>query len=139
MTNSTVFLQVNLPLQTYYVILILSRKHLTNGVNRHFECLVLSAASLNRLTILLCLKHYKYISYVRSCLDYCCSVWAPNLAIAKTALERVQKRFICILCFKKRYNLRSSGNYVNLCVDFNLPTLTTRRKMFDYICYCINS
>ena len=40
-----------------------------------------------------------YNAYIRSCLDYCSSVWSPNSKCWIDKLERVQRKFVKHLCF----------------------------------------
>ena len=47
-------------------------------------------------------------SLVRSGLEYCSSIWSPSQIYLISKLERVQKRVVKWLCYKKRINYESS-------------------------------
>lgn len=69
-----------------------------------------------------------YFSLVRSKLEYCSIVWCPFYEVYKIGLERVQRKFLKVLCF------RSTGQYPvqgysqsTLLSDFKILSLDFRR------------
>ena len=75
-----------------------------------------------------------YNSYVRSGLDYCSQVWSPSAKVYIDKVERVQKRFVKLLCIKC-YKNYDSERYSDLCDFFGLTTLQHRRKLSDLLLY----
>ena len=71
-----------------------------------------------------------YNSYIRSRLEYCSQIWNPSSRAKINKLERVQKKFLKHLSFKRRvmYNQLS---YEELCCNFNIKTLQSRRSIAD--------
>lgn len=75
----------------------------------------------------MCIKTV-YFAYVRSILEYGCSIWSPNYIIHKQHIESIQKKFISFLCYRTR---RSYLNYEEGCNGFHLLSLENRRIMLD--------
>ena len=71
-----------------------------------------------------------YNSLVRSRLEYCSSIWSPTTKCLIDKLERVQKRFVKYLCFRKSMTY-DNDEYMFLCDIFKLNTLQSRRKICD--------
>lgn len=74
-----------------------------------------------------------YVSLVRSSLEYCAIIWAPQYLNHINRIEQVQKKFI------KYANYKLNRNGVILTNDeaasyLNLPSLEHRRKYYD-ICF----
>lgn len=69
-----------------------------------------------------------FFSFVRSKLEYGAIVWNPYYASHKIALERVQRKFLKYLYFRK-YGHYPSRGYENsrLCNEFDVPSLEYRR------------
>ena len=107
--------------------------HITNIVNKALRMLGFVRRTMRHVNDIGVLK-VLYNSYVRSGLDYCSPVWSPSAKVWVQKLERVQKRFIKVLCAKKRINY-DSDNYVDLCNLFSLTTLERRRKICDLILF----
>ncbi|CAH2105396.1 unnamed protein product [Euphydryas editha] len=76
-----------------------------------------------------------YFSYVRSVLEYCCSIWSPNYSKYKNKLEAIQKHFLRFLCF---VDFREYKNYTETCKHYKMETLEIRRRQCDmYMLYDI--
>lgn len=73
-----------------------------------------------------------YFSYVRSRLEYCSQVWAPTKTTFIDKIERVQRKFISQLCFKKQINYKEVG-YHQRCKMFKIQTLYARRNVGDLV------
>lgn len=74
-----------------------------------------------------CIK-YLFNAFVRSKLDYNCSVWSPHQTGHKLKLERVQRKYTRILYFK--LNLQST-QYTERLKYLNITSLEERREYFD--------
>ena len=81
-----------------------------------------------------------YFSIVRSNLEYCSHVWSPSQKYLIAKLERVQIKFIKYLCYKAQIPFKTNM-YLNLCKQFNIPTLESRRQVLDliFLYKCINN
>ena len=75
-----------------------------------------------------------YNAYIRSCLDYCSSVWSPNSKCWINKLERVQRKFVKHLCFLSGTDYCAS-RYEQLCCHFQLRPLEQRRKISDLVLF----
>lgn len=83
-------------------------------------------------------KHFKnvksilklYYAYVRSRLDYCCSVWNPYYIKYIDAIERVQKKFTRMLYYKFNW---IKVDYKNRLRELKMHSLETRRLQLDEI------
>lgn len=71
-----------------------------------------------------------YYSYVRSRLEYCCSVWNPYYTKYIDMIERVQKKFTRMLYF--RFNWEKP-NYKTRLKQLHMVSLETRRLQSDEI------
>ena len=76
--------------------------------------------------VLICL----YRTHIRSSLEYCTSIVAPDQAYLNDKIECIQKHAIKWICFKSRTPY-SSSNYLFLCEKFGLPPLSARREVTD--------
>ena len=75
-----------------------------------------------------------YNAYIRSCLDYCSSVWSPNTKCLINKIERVQKKFVKHLCFLNETDF-CNNRYEELCKQFQLTSLEQRRKVTDLVLF----
>ena len=73
-----------------------------------------------------------YNAHVRSHLDYCSSIWSPQVKYLKDKIEKVQKVFIKELCFIEKVKF-DSRLYFELCSQFGLATLENRRTVSDLL------
>lgn len=80
-----------------------------------------------------------YKSLVRSRLEYGCCVWSPTTQVAKKSIEKVQKRFLRYLYFRK-YGVYP--HYLNhpvpteqLELEFNIMCLENRRSMLQVLMF----
>lgn len=71
-----------------------------------------------------------YFSYVRSILEYCCTIWNPIYAVHSTRIERIQKRFTRVAIKILRWNV-DLPSYSSRCLLLGIQTLESRRKYFD--------
>lgn len=68
-----------------------------------------------------------YYAYVRSVLEYASSIWYPNYVIYNDKVERIQKKFIKHLNYRKRI----ITNYQEGCTHHKLMSLKDRRNLMD--------
>lgn len=71
-----------------------------------------------------------YFTFVRSILEYACSIWSPCYTINIERIESIQYKFIKFLCFK---GYKHFGTYAEACNYFRLDTLELRRRQYDVI------
>lgn len=69
-----------------------------------------------------------YFAYVRSILEYACTIWSPQYSIYRNRLEKIQKLFINHLNFRYRKNVQS---YEEGCTEHNIMSLEHRRLLMD--------
>ena len=69
-----------------------------------------------------------YHSLIRSRLEYCSFIWSPLCQTNIDKIERVQKKFVNYVSYKCRL---SNVSYLELCVNFKLQPLQSRREMLD--------
>lgn len=72
-----------------------------------------------------------YNSFVRSHLEFSCSVWKPFYKVHIDRIERLQKIFIKSLCF--RTGLAYTADYTDTCKRLNIQTLSDRRDSTDSV------
>jgi len=73
-----------------------------------------------------------YLSLVRSCLEYGCSIWSPSYAVHVNRIEFVQHKFIKYVSFKMHlHHLQLPDTYFLSLLK--IPTLELRRRNFDVI------
>jgi hypothetical protein len=84
-----------------------------------------------------CLKTL-YISLVRPTLEYCSIIWNPSQVGLMESLERVQRRFLRLIAYKRRIhsNIHPSESISlnSIQASLNLDSLVNRRKYTD-ICF----
>lgn len=103
--------------------------HLDNILNKSFKqlgfILRVGKPFKNPLT-------YKilYNSFVRSHLEFACSVWKPSHAIHINRIERLQKKFIKSLAFRTG---QIYTNYTDTCTRFKMQKLSDRRDAVDSV------
>ena len=71
-------------------------------------------------------------AYVRSRLEYASCVWSPTQQYLSDRIERVQKKFTRVLCYRSNIDYKSF-DYIDRCSFFNLQTLSSRRQICDLI------
>ena len=107
--------------------------------NLHVESKVTSAMKMlgfvirtgKHISSVECLK-LLFCAFVRSILEYACSVWSPQYNCYIDALEYVQRRFLKFLYFKIHKVYPPQGYPQELLIsEFGLTPLETRRKCFD--------
>ena len=81
-----------------------------------------------------------YFSYVRSHLEYATQIWNPSKANVSSDLEKIQRKFVRFLYFKKLipgssnptfHPNRYTYSYHDSLEKLNIQTLSARRKFFD--------
>jgi hypothetical protein len=73
-----------------------------------------------------------YRSLVRSVLEYGSVLWNPNTIYNIEPLERVQKKFLRFIGYKRRIvNTPNNQTIISLQFDLKLSSLSTRRKISD--------
>lgn len=73
-----------------------------------------------------------YYTYVRSRLEYCCTVWSPQYDTHAKFLESVQHKFLRILAYKT-FRPIEDHNYDGIMSSYDILSLKTRRDMQDLI------
>ena len=63
-------------------------------------------------------------------MEYCSVVWSPSYLIHKNRIEKIQRKYIRLLCFKFGIHY-DSDNYHLLLSYFSLQSLLNRRKFAD--------
>lgn len=71
-----------------------------------------------------------YLSFIRPIMEYCCVVWAPSYITHIKRLERIQRKFVKLLCFKSGIPFHELSYEYHL-QYFSLPHLISRRKFYD--------
>lgn len=71
-----------------------------------------------------------YLSIVRPIIEYCCVIWAPSYVTHIRRLEKIQRKFVKLLCFRNG-TIFDDFSYEYHLQYFSLPHLITRRKYFD--------
>lgn len=71
-----------------------------------------------------------YLSFIRPIVEYCCVIWAPSYITHIRRLEKIQRRFVRLLCFKNG-TLFDRFSYEYHLQYFSLPHLISRRKFYD--------
>lgn len=66
-----------------------------------------------------------YNSYVRSNLEYCCTVWSPQYATHINRLESIQHKFLKMLAYKT-FNVIVDHNYEEIMSKYNIITYLKR-------------
>lgn len=69
-----------------------------------------------------------YFAYVRSVLEYACSIWSPCYIVHIQRLESIQKKFVKYLSFKDHKLFESYGE---ACRHYGIDTLEQRRRQYD--------
>ena len=108
-------------------------EHIINIVgraNRSFGYVVRNCSDFRSLTTVIKL----YCALVRPILKYCSVVWNPSHSMYVDMIERVQKRFLRFLFFRKYgvypyWSIRST----DLSHEFNVPSLIFRRTLLDMV------
>ena len=73
-----------------------------------------------------------YNAYVRSTLEYASTAWSPYYSCYTVTLEKVQRRFLKFLYFKKHKVYPPQGfPQTDLCTEFRFCALELRRKYAD--------
>lgn len=102
-------------------------EHIDTIINKSFKSLGFILRVSKPFSDAACTK-LLYFSYVRSILEYCCSVWNPHYVTYINDLERIQHKFLKYLNYKKQIY---SQNYREACSHHNLTSLQNRRTLMD--------
>lgn len=107
--------------------------HIQDLTNRCFRSLgFILRNSKDFIDISLCILLYK--TFVRSKLEYASIAWSPYYAVHIDALERIQRRFLKYLAFRKDGVYPAIGfPHDVLCERFTIEPLMRRRRMFDIL------
>lgn len=73
-----------------------------------------------------------YVALVRSIVDYCSVIWSPSYSTHITRIEKLQRRFIKLLCYRSGLQFDSQP-YSFFLQYFGLPHLISRRKYYDIL------
>ncbi|CAF4867365.1 unnamed protein product [Pieris macdunnoughi] len=71
-----------------------------------------------------------YFAFVRSTLEYACTVWSPTYKKYIEAIENIQIKFLKFLSFK---DFQKYSSYIDSCKYFGIESLECRRKQYDLI------
>ena len=75
---------------------------------------------------------YLYFSLVRSILEYGSPIWSLNYKVHIDDIERIQRKFLRILCYRIKPG-RSCLNYRDRLLKFKVQPLESRRIIFDLV------
>lgn len=101
--------------------------HVNNIITRAFKTLGFITRSLHKFSKVSTYKQL-YYTYVRSILEYASPVWNPYYDIYTDAIERVQRKFTRIVCFKFKIQ---HDSYEMRLKKLNMISLFNRRLMTD--------
>ncbi|CAF4889082.1 unnamed protein product [Pieris macdunnoughi] len=79
-----------------------------------------------------CSTLYLYFSLVKSILEYGSPIWSPNYNVHIDDIERIQRKFLRILCYRIKPG-RSNLNYCDRLLKFKVQPLESRRIIFDLV------
>lgn len=105
--------------------------HITNVVSKALRMLGFVHRTMKHVNDVSVFKTL-YFSYIRSGLEYCSPVWCPTTKQCINKIERVQRRFVKLLCFRAKVSY-SGDSYAELCNFFQLTSLENRRKVADLL------
>lgn len=71
-----------------------------------------------------------FVALIRPIVEYCSIIWAPTYQIHIDRIEKIQKKFVKLLCFRFCIPY-ASENYSYLLSFFSLQSLNVRRKFYD--------
>lgn len=75
---------------------------------------------------------YLYYALIRSTLEYGCVIWSPYYKVHIDRIEKVQKQFLNILCYRLQLG-RNIRSYFSRLKQFNIPSLSSRRKCSELV------
>lgn len=79
-----------------------------------------------------------YYAYVRSKLEYCAIVWSPFYAIHKLAIERVQRKFLKYLYFRKHRSYPCRGYPGDLLTQEFCVMSLEKRRILSTLVFLVN-
>lgn len=103
--------------------------HIDNVVSKAFRNLGFILRVSRPFTDIHCLK-VLYYTYVRSVLEYCCSIWNPQYLTYIKNIEKIQKKFLKHLSYRDH---RAFTDYIDSCNFYHLLTLENRRHLVDML------
>lgn len=71
-----------------------------------------------------------YFTFVRSILEYACSIWSPCYIVNIEKIESIQQKFLKFLSFK---SYKYFDTYAEASYFFKMDTLELRRRQYDMI------
>lgn len=75
-----------------------------------------------------------YFCYVRSKLEYCAVIWDPHYAISRTAIEKVQRKFLKLMSFRIDGIYPPRGFEYDLMLNrFSIHSLEMRRNITNIV------
>lgn len=106
---------------------LLMADHIENTINKAYKQLGYIKRVSRQFTNIECIKTL-YFSYVRSILEYSCSIWSPMYKKYIISLEAIQQQLLKFLCYK---DYRHFDTYTERCRYYNIELLETRRRQYD--------
>lgn len=104
-------------------------EHIDTIVDKAYKQLGFIKRVCKSFTNIDCIK-VLYFTYVRSILEYACSIWSPCYIVHINRLESLQNKFVKFLSFKDH---KSFETYTEACRYFGLDSLEQRRQQYDIL------
>lgn len=109
--------------------------HVNSIITRAFKALGFITRSLQKFSKIETYKRL-YYTYVRSILEYASPVWNPYYDIYTDAIEKVQRKFTRIVCFKFQIQYTSYEmrlNKLNMITLFNIRLFADEMLLFKIV------